>query len=76
MAHHGGYHESLDGLFVEAGGQLPAHVEDVLELEDLGGETVVDPPQLLVDERILDGSGSARREAAEEVELGLAPLSF
>ena len=60
-------------LLVEARGQLAAHVEEVVELEDLDGEPLVHAPQLVVDEAVLDGRGRAGGHAAEEGEL-LVPV--
>ena len=69
MAHDRAQEEAPDGVLVEARGQLPAQVEEIVELEDLAREPQVHVPQLGVDEAVLDGRGRAGGHAAEEGQL-------
>ena len=66
MAHERRRHQALDRVVIEGRRQLAAHVEEVVELEDLDREPLVHALQLVIDEPALDGSGRAGGHALQE----------
>ena len=69
VTHEGGRHQTVDHLVIEGRCQLTAHIEEVVQLEDLHGEALVDALELVVDEPVLDGRSRAGGHALQKCSL-------